>query len=110
MSDDWTRGAPSRASSVTGLWLVAATLLAGVGLAIALLQNAQLSTIAYAVVLVVGTTCLAMHRWTEATRSLQPDYVIPSRFKRRASVVPAILLLACCAGNAFVWATEVAKV
>lgn len=110
MSDDWTRGAPSRASRMTAVWLVAATLLAGVGLVIALLQNAQLSMIAYAVVLVVGTTCLAMHRWTEATRSLQPDYVIPSRFKRRASVVPAILLLACCAGNAFVWATEVAKV
>lgn len=110
MSDDWTRGAPSRASTLTSLWLVAATVLAGIGLVIAFIGNAQLSVIAYAVVLVVGTACLAMHRWTEATRSLQPDYVIPSRFKRRASVVPAILLLACCAGNAFVWATEVAKV
>jgi hypothetical protein len=111
MSEDWSGGALSRtATGLPALWLGATALLTVTGLFIAVLGNAELSLIAYVVVLVLGTACLAMFRWTEATRSLQPDYVIPARWKRRASIVPGILLLLCCAGNAFVWATEVAKI
>jgi hypothetical protein len=111
MLDDWSRGASSRtATGMPALWLGATALLAVTGLAIAFLGNARLSLLAYVIVLVLGTACLAMFRWAEATRSLRPDYVIPARWKRRASIVPTVLLLVCCTGNAFVWATEVAKI
>ena len=110
MSEDWSRGAsPRTAKGLPALWLSATALLTVIGLVIALLGKPEWSLLAYAVVLVLGTACLAMFRWTEATRSLQPDYVIPARWKRRASFVPGLLLLLCCAANAFVWATEVAK-
>ena len=110
MSDDWSRGASSRPSfAMPVLWLGSTTLLAVAGLLFASLGNPELSLIVYLMVLVLGTACLAMYRWTDASRSLRPDYVISPRWKRRASILPAVLLLLCCASNAFVWATEVAK-
>lgn len=111
MSRDRSRGPSSgTGAGLPALWLGATALLTVAGLGIAFLGNAALSLMAYVVVLVLGTACLAMFRWAEARRSLQPDYVIPARWKRRASLVPGLLLLLCCAGNAFVWATEVAKI
>lgn len=111
MSDDWSRDASSRMATVMpDLWLGLTALFAVSGLVIAGLGDPQLSLIAYVIVLLLGTTCLAMYRWSEASRSLRPDYVIPARWKRRASILPALLFMMCCAGNALVWATEVAKI
>ena len=74
-----------------------------------MLQRSTLSLVTYVVVLLLGTAAIAYHRWYEVRRSMQPDHVLPSRWRRRADWIPVVLLLLACAANAFVWATEAAK-
>jgi hypothetical protein len=92
-----------------GLLLVVTASVAVVGLALAALQQSDLSFVAYWCVLIMGTGLVAYHRWIEAQRSSRPDHVIPPRWKRRLQGLPVLLVLLACAANAYVWATEVAK-
>ena len=96
--------------SLSAAVLVAAAFVGVVGLGAAALGSNQLSFAAYLGVLVLGTGVIAAYRWLEVRRSLRADYVISPRWQRRLALVPVVLILGACAANAYVWATELAKI
>lgn len=79
------------------------------GLGVASLQDSDASLYAYVLALLAGTALIAVYRWLEVRRSISPDFVIRPRWERRIAALPVLLVLAACAANAYVWATEVAK-
>lgn len=91
------------------LVLVAAGVVGIFGLLVAGLQKSDASLYAYVLALLVGTALIAVYRWLEVRRSISPEFVFRPRWERRLAFLPVLLVLAACAANAFVWATEVAK-
>ncbi len=89
--------------------LAGALAVAVLGLLVAWGGNATGALVAYFVVLVLGTGCLAGYRYAEVRRSLSPDHVLEPRWMRRLATAPAALVILSCLANAFVWATEVSK-
>lgn len=89
--------------------LAGAFAVAVLGLLVAWGGDATSCLIAYCIVLVLGTGCLAGYRYAEVRRSLRPDQVLEPRWLRRLATLPAALVILSCLANAFVWATEVSK-
>ena len=88
--------------------LFLSTLIAAAALLVPVLSHPGWSLIAYVLVLVVATGLLAWHRYATGQASKDRNFV-SRRWVRRLAVIAAVLIVLACAANAFVWATEAAK-